>query len=472
MDLSDLPAGDCDLQDKTLLFWPLCNNHLTNHTDSPSIKLYGKYFDPMGRLVMANYDYRAVNETGNAVSGTVEADSAAEALRMLKEQGLREVYVGKSANQPGPPVEESAPPLIKPTRGPRRNRALDWNELAELNEQLLGLVRAGLPLAPSITAMARYMSGRQGRAVAKTLQSDVASGMSLAEALERQPAAFPPLCRAMMRAGEASGSVERVLSCLTDYSRAMAETRNRVVETITYPLVLVAAAFMLAMFMLVKVIPVFNDVLMNGFLEYGRPATLIFGAWVYAAGFVGDHASAVFLAFVIVFAAVIWLCVPRPGGRFRFLWADAFRLHMPLFGRLNSMGSMAQFCRALSMLVEARTPLPEALELAGAASGNLVIEAAGRRAMQQVKSGGELGESLIRAGHFDGSLCWLAQNGENQHTLAETLNTLAGTYESNAERQRSWVLMALGPVTTVVIGLFVGLMFFSVYGPLIAGMMG
>ncbi len=427
---------------------------------------------------MANYDYRAVNGAGESVSGTVQADNTADALRMLKEQGLRDVYVGKSANQPGPPaeetgppLEESAPPIIKPTLGSLRNQSLGWSELAELNEQLLGLVRAGLPLAPSIAAMARYMSGRQGRGVAKTLERDVASGLSLADALDRQPAAFPPLCRAMMQAGEASGSVERVLSCLTDYSRAMAETRNRVVETITYPLVLVAAAFMLAMFMLVKVVPVFNEVLMNGFLEYDRPAAVLFGAWVSLSHFVDNHVQAVFIAFLIAFAAVIWLCVPRPAGRLRFRWADAFRLHMPLFGRLNRMGAMSQFCRALGMLVEARTPLPEALELAGAASGNLVVEAAGRRAMEQVKGGGELGESLIRAGSFDASLCWLAQNGENQHTLAETLQTLAATYENNAERQRRWVLMALGPMTTVVLGLFVGLMFFSVYGPLIAGMM-
>jgi type II secretory pathway component PulF len=143
---------------------------------------------------------------------------------------------------------------------------------------------------------------------------------------------------------------------------------------------------------------------------------------------------------------------------------------MPLFGRLNRMGAMSQFCRALGMLVEARTPLPEALKLAGAASGNLAVETAGMRAAQLVKAGGPLGESLIRAGRFDASLCWLVQNGEHQNTLAETLQTLAGTYESNAERHRRWVLMALGPLTTVVIGIFVGFMFFSVYGPLIAGM--
>jgi type IV pilus assembly protein PilC len=427
---------------------------------------------------MVYYDYRAVNEAGRSVSGTVEAESTADALRILKEQGLREVYVGRMANRADTSLPEAAAPGASPgappatpSPPPSRRHALDWNELAELNGQLLGLVRAGLPLAPSIAAMARFMSGRRGRAVAKTLERDVASGLSLADALERQPAAFPPLCRAMMRAGEASGSVERVLSSLTDYSRAMAETRNRVVETITYPLVLVAAAFMLAMFMLIKVVPVFNDVLMNGFLEYGRPAALIFGAWVSLSDFAAGHLEAVFIAFFAVFAAIIWLCVPHPGGRLRFLWADAFRLHAPLFGKLNRMGAMSQFCRALGMLVEARTPLPEALELAGAASGNLVVEAAGRRAMEQVKAGGELGQSLIHAGHFDASLCWLAQNGENQHTLGETLQTLAGTYESNAERHRRWVLMALGPVTTIVIGLFVGLMFFSVYGPLIAGVM-
>ena len=371
-----------------------------------------------------------------------------------------------SSQAPPPPLPS------KPTTTPAGNHSLAWSELAELNGQLLGLVRAGLPLAPSIAAMARFMSGRRGRAVAHRLQTDIEAGSTLAEALDRQPATFPPLCRAMMRAGESSGSVERVLSCLTDYSRAMAETRNRVVETITYPLVLVAAAFLLALFMLVKVIPVFNGVLMQDLLEYPEPAAKIFQAWVALSDLAGDHALLMMVVFVLLFAAIIWLCVPRPGGRFRFLWADAVRLHVPLFGRLNRMGAMSQFCRALGMLVEARTPLPEALQLAGAASGNLAVETAGARAMEMVKAGGPLGESLIRAGRFDASLCWLVQNGEHQNTLAETLQTLAGTYENNADRHRRWVLMALGPATTVIIGIFVGFMFFSVYGPLIAGSLG
>ena len=411
---------------------------------------------------MASYDYQAIDEAGNPISGFIESESTAEALGILQQQGLREVRMLCHPMQSSPQVPS---PPTKPTTGP----SLTWTELAELNGQLLGLVRAGLPLAPSIAAMARFMSGRRGRAVAQRLQTDIEAGRTLAEAVDRQPTTFPPLCRAMMRAGERSASVERVLTCLTDYSRAMAETRNRVVETITYPLVLVAAAFLLALFMLVKVVPVFNDVLMNNFLEYPRPAAKIFQAWVALSGPVGDHPLAFILAFTVLFGSVIWLCVPRPGGRFRFLWADTLRLHMPLFGRLNRMGAMSQFCRALGMLVEARTPLPEALELAGAASGNLAVESAGRRATELVKAGGPLGESLIRAGRFDASLCWLVQNGEHQNALAETLGTLAGSYESNAERHRRWVLMALGPVTTVVIGIFVGLMFFSVYGPLIAG---
>jgi len=421
---------------------------------------------------MSNYCYKGSEQTGKTVSGVIEAQSAADALRMLQKQGLQEVEVEEQALADPTASSTSSPPLSKMPSVPSGNHRLAWNELAELHGQLLGLVRAGLPLAPSIAAMARFMGGRRGRAVAQKLQADLETGQTLAEALDHQPASFPPLCRAMMRAGESSGSVERVLSCLTDYSRSMAETRNRVVETITYPLVLVTAAFLLALFMLVKVVPVFHGVLMQDLLEYSGPSAKIFLAWVALSDFIGNHASATGTAFILFFAAVIWLCVPRPGGRFRILWADAVRLHVPLFGRLNRMGAMSQFCRALAMLVDARTPLPEALELAGAASGNLAVEHAGRRAMKLVKAGGPLGESLIRAGRFDASLCWLVQNGEHQNTLAETLNTLAASYESNAERHRRWVLLALGPVATLVIGILVGFMFFSVYGPLITGMLG
>jgi type II secretory pathway component PulF len=91
----------------------------------------------------------------------------------------------------------------------------------------------------------------------------------------------------------------------------MAETRNRVVETITYPLVLVAAAFALAMFMMLKVVPVFNDVLMHNFMEYPRPAAGIFRAWVALSGFAGDHAPAMLLLFILVFSAIV---CPAPEG--------------------------------------------------------------------------------------------------------------------------------------------------------------
>ena len=433
---------------------------------------------------MVNYNFRGKDASGESVRGVLEAESIADALHRLRERGLTDLYVGLAispeeegttgnAAMSEPPRTSAAQKTTAAGASPStRTHSLDWRQLAELNEQLLGLVRAGLPLAPSIAAMARYMSGRQGRAVAETLQRDIASGMSLAEALDRQPAAFPPLCRAMMRAGEASGSVEQVFVCLTDYSRAMAETRSRVIETITYPLVLIAAAFLLTLFMLIKVVPVFQGVLYADLMLYSEPASIIFKGWVALSNFADKHLSAILIGFALLFGGLIWLCVPRPGGRMRWLWADALRLRMPLFGRLNTMGAMSQFCRALGMLVETRTPLPEALALASAASGNLAVEAAGMRAVTRIQAGAELGEALMQAGRFDASLCWLVQNGEHQNSLAETLHTLAGTYESNADRHRRWVLMLLGPVVTVIIGLFVGFMFFSVYGPLMTGMLG
>ena len=129
---------------------------------------------------MAYYDYRGVNEAGSSVSGAIEAESVPDALRILEEQGLREVQVDRAAEKDGdsPGVRQeqgAAPPTImpsvKPAPGTPGRRSLGWNELAELNEQLLGLVRAGMPLAPSIAAMARFMSGRRGRAVAQKLDA-------------------------------------------------------------------------------------------------------------------------------------------------------------------------------------------------------------------------------------------------------------------------------------------------------------
>ena len=396
---------------------------------------------------MARFKYRAVDAEGNAATGEMDEASARRVIAILEERGL-------TVNS----VEEA---VAKP-RIPRLKTRLSIEDFEQFNSQMLTITRAGLPLAPAIAALEKDLRNPRLQKVLQNIRAELEAGVSLGDALDKYPEVFSPVYRTLVRAGEQAGNLAGVFDCLCGYSKDMVDLKNEAQVVLAYPAMLVVAAFGLVLFMLVKIVPVYTGI----FADFGGglpvPTQFVADLGIFTAMYLPLIGGASILLVALLFVLFRALLKHESRG-YAFDWV---RLHLSVFGRVYAAASLARFCRTLSMLVEARVPLTESLELAGAASGNAVLRHAASEAQAYVASGHTLAEGLTLSDYFPNSFCWLVGTSEQRGEIGLALNVLEKDNERFIGRMRKWILLMAGPLVVVLIGLLFGFLIVSLYLPI------
>jgi type II secretory pathway component PulF len=398
---------------------------------------------------MGQFRYRAVDNRSRPFEGALDAESAREVVQHLERQGLQATAVE--------PVDTG------PTPFPHKLR-LTSHDLDLFNEQLLAIVRSGMPLAPSLAMLAEDVTSRRLRRVLEDVRHQVESGRSLSEALDRHPKSFSPVYRSLIRAGEKSGNLAHALALLSTDATQQAEFRARVQEAVAYPALVVGAAVFLLILFLGRTAPSIQ----LDFTLAGRPlppttqlilntSAMLHAYWLQVVG------AAVLMAVVL---ALGWKLLARSHGGRRF--RDRLRMRLPLLGPLFRDASLTRFTRSASMLLAGRVPLSDTLRLAGAASGNSLLEDAALDAADRVETGQSLSDSLAAQSFFRSTFCWIIRVGEERNRLEESLKELAEACGRAAEDRTRHVARILGPMLTIAAAVFVGLVVLAVYQPFIA----
>jgi type IV pilus assembly protein PilC len=396
---------------------------------------------------MALFKYRAVDADGNPVERITEAASARDVVLALQAQGLTVNAVEEQGRRPS---------------FFRKKTRLTWNDLDQLNYQLLTITRGGLPLAPALAAMAHDLRNPRLKAVIEDIRKDLEAGQSLEEAFNRRPESFPPLYTTLIRAGERTGNLAGVLECLCAQSRRMIEMKNNVQELLAYPLVVVVIAAALVGFLLTKVVPVYANI----FKDFGGELPAPTRSLIVLSDFIVYRFPLVLAAvgIILVFAVALLPSLFRSdsGGYAR----DWLKLRIPLFGRAYASTSLARFCRALGMMLTERVPVVEGMALAAAGAGNAVLSRAVLQAAQRVSSGAPLADALEQTGYFDGGFCWLLRNAEQRGEAHNALLMLEEEHERAIELMRKWTMLVVGPAVVVLVGVVIGYIVISLYLPI------
>ncbi len=395
---------------------------------------------------MTLYKYRAVDSEGAPVEDTMEAASAHQATRRLQERGL-------TVNS----IEElHAPGLM------RVSHRLTWEELELFTQQLLAITRSELPLAPSLRSLAEDLRNPRLRPVLDNMHRDLERGASLEEAIEKNHQAFPRLFVSAVRAGEATGNLPAVLQLLASYASRMSGLKQTFQVAMAYPLMVAVLALLVMGYMLQKVVPTFAEI----FQDFGAqlPAPTMF--WIGISELTRYHwpemvmaVAAIGIAFGVARA---WLR-RKEGGR---AWLDSLRLHTPGLGHIHYQASLARFSHTLGLLLSARAPVLESLELAGAASGSPHLQRAVDESTVQVAGGEKIADALSATGFFPYDFCWLLLMGESRGKPEESLESLATTYERKAQTHERLIGSLAGPAFIVILALIVLSIVVSLYLPI------
>ncbi|GMV90682.1 MAG: pilus assembly protein PilC [Candidatus Hydrogenedentota bacterium] len=396
---------------------------------------------------MPEYRYRAVDDKGSDVSGTMSEDSAVRVSAILEEQGLQVSSIEQ--------VTETVP-------APSRTGALSWDEVELLNQQLHAIVRSGLPLAPALKAISTELRSPRLQSVLESIRGSLEQGKSLEEALEPVADKLPPVYRASLVAGDKSGNLLAVLDHMCAYTGEMAEYRNRMQMALAYPALVVVVCALVLMLLLGIVVPQFGEI----FQDFGAGLPALTRFWLDVSETLNyRYPNILIFVSILVIAWHFGMKFARGTANGPY-YLDWIKLRVPGFGKAFRQGSLARFCRTLGILLRARVPLPEGLEIASATAENAVLSRAVSAATRHVQQGSSLAGAFDATGYFDGSFGWLLGLAEERNEVDDALFHLAETYEHGGQRTTRLLTSVVPPLLVVFLGMIVVSIIASIYLPM------
>lgn len=422
--------------------------------------------------------YRALRSDGGVAEGEIDAGGRPEAFRQMEARGLRPISLrergagkgspskpasarsGKpaasrppSATQSPVPTSSTSAPAI-PKKGRINSRILE-----NFTRLLSSLLAAGVPLSRALVILQKEAANETARTKWREVHGLVVDGVPLAEAMGRSPDTFPRVYVAMVEAGETGGFLDVVLAQIADFQSREREMRGKVMTALLYPIILLALALAVLIFLLVFFIPRFQGI----FAGFGAKLPLLTQIIV--------GVSDALRSYGLVIAVVIFLGVyfirtwfMSPAGR--RVW-EASVLRIPTIGPLVAQYAMARFCRMLGTLIGAGVPLISGLQVGRRSIGNQILVDAVTQSIERVKEGKALGTSLADCrALFPGSVLEMVAVAEESGRLDQELVRIANVTESDLDRQLRTAVALAEPLLLFLIAAFIGTIFVGMVIPI------
>jgi general secretion pathway protein F len=398
---------------------------------------------------MPEYAYVGLDTAGRERRGQVRADTSEAARDQLQRRRLYVVRIE-------PATEAAAAPLL--SRGAFARRRIGAKQLTLFTRQLATLVQVS-PLEEALRTVSLQAERDEIRRVLGNVHAGVVEGRRLSDAMGREPKSFPPLYRAMVAAGEASGTLSAILERLAALLERQAQVRGKVLSTLAYPIVLAFVAafvvFALMIFVVPKVVEQFQDI--------GQTLPLLTRIVIGLSAFLAAWWWA--LALGLLLAGFLAVRAMRDEGL--RMKVDRLLLRLPLIGRLIRDLHAARLARTLSTMVASRLPLLEGLRLTTGTVHNRVLRAASADIAESIRTGGSLSGALRRAGIFPPLLVYLAASGEASGKLDVMLERAADYLEREFDTFTTTALALLEPAIIIVMGAIVALIVLSILLPIL-----
>ncbi len=338
-----------------------------------------------------------------------------------------------------------------------RRRKIRPDDFIVFNQQFLTLSKSGLPLQKSLELLARQTRSPQLRVALESVRDQVRSGALLSDAFSFT-GSFPKIYSATLRAGERSGSLDRVLGQYLSYQRISRTFRKKIVAALIYPSFLVFFLAVLVSFVVSFIVPRFAMLYGDLGVQLPRLTQITIAA---ALGF--KHMALEILIALVGGALALRAAWRSP--RTRMAW-DRIRFRLPLAGPLLLKFSVGEFARTVGVLLAGGLPAVEALETARASVTSPLIAKAIEDAKQEVIGGRSLSASLRGTGLFPPTALDMIEVGETTGALPAMLESVAEFYEEDVNIDLSALVALVDPVMIAGVAMVVAFVLVAFYLPL------
>ncbi len=395
---------------------------------------------------MPNYKYAAKDMKGRALSGTLEAANRQEAMNILARQDILIISLIEAKAK----VKEAAAGISQ--------KKVKLDDLVVFARQLATMVEAGITLVSALDILSQQTETREFRSIILDVRDRVEAGSSLSDAVAKYSSVFSGLFVNMIKAGEASGSLDVILDRVAEYMEKTNGLQKKMRSALMYPLAVASIALIVTLFLLWRVIPVFKEIYSGFGAELPRPTQIL----IIISDSLGKY---LFLGIGVIAMAVIAAnsYIRTERGR---LFVDKALLNLPVFGILFKKVAVGKFTRTLSTLLKSGVPILTALEIVSKTSGNKAVEEALEKVRSNVREGENISEPLAKSRIFPVMVTRMVSVGEKSGELEKMLSKVADFYDGEVEAAVAGLTSLIEPLIIVFLGLVLGTIVICMFLPI------
>lgn len=404
---------------------------------------------------MPSFKYKAVNASGRNTKGVIEADNNTHAAKKLRSNGLYPLEIIKFGRSSTKNTKTNASPNFDISRFFQR---IPKSTVASTIRQLATLLNAGLPLEVCLNTMIEQGGKSPMRSVLSQVRDKIREGSGLAVAFSEFPHIFTPTFITMVKAAEASGTLEIVMERLADHAEQQIALSRKVQGTLAYPILMLIVGVGVVIFLLTFVIPKVTQIFLDLDRALPTPTQILLTVsdtlrynWMYIAATVG--------LFTLSFRRFI----KTPKGK---KLHHAQILHVPILGNLLRMMVVGRVCRTLGMLLKNGVSLVEALNIVRNVAGNVILEQNIVDMNKGVQEGKSLTEFMKHSPVFPTTAVQMVAAGEKSGQLAHMLLVVADDCDNQVNAKLQMLTSLMEPVMILVLGGLVGFVVMAIILPI------
>ncbi|MDD5424482.1 MAG: type II secretion system F family protein [Candidatus Omnitrophica bacterium] len=411
---------------------------------------------------MAIFNYVAIDKDGKETKGRLDVAGNQEAMEQIRQKGLYPISISEEkAKSDGPsPRAGSAPGEIKPAKSVLTLSfgGVSAKQITIFTRQLATLIGSGLPLVRALYVLERQEKAGVLKVTIRGLAEQVEGGSSFSEALAKFPKAFPSLYVNTVKAGEAGGVLEVVLTRLAEFAEKSQRLEGRIKSAMIYPALVLTMALSVLGFLIAFIVPKFLQIFkeMNVELPVMTKVLLVVSDFAKNQWYIG---LAVIALLIVLFKVLYKLPATR-------LLLDKARLEIPVMGVLVRKIAIARFSRTLGTLLSSGVPILQSLMVAKDTTGNEAMARSIVVVHDAVREGETVAKPLLKAGLFPAMAVNMISVGEETGALDQMLLKVADVYDEEVDVTVTGLMSILEPFLIIGLGLIVGFIVIAMFLPL------
>jgi general secretion pathway protein F len=400
------------------------------------------------------FEYKAIDGDNKVKKGLIDADTPRDARIKLKREHLYVTDLQQSAGRRG-----GRGLRIRGVTGlelPNKHRL---EQVAAVTRQMASLLQAGIPIAEALRMIIEQSPDKKIESTFRDIREKVTQGVPFGDAVLQHPAYFTDLYSNMVKAGETSGSLDKVMVRLASFLQGQTRLKNKVGAALIYPMIMVVVGVIVVAILMTFVVPKVTQLIKGKGQELPVPTRIL----VATSDFLVNYWLLVMIG-VLLLVVCFQLFINSDRGR--LIW-DRFKLSLPVFGDLMRKQSVGRFATTFATLLRSGLPALQALQVTQSVLDNKVLQNALQTVQEHVIEGADISTPMKNSGVFPPTVCYMVGVGEQAGNLEEMLERVAASYEEEVDLATQKLTSVLEPLIIVALACVVAGIVVAIVMPLL-----